>query len=62
LGTAEVNYGYRYSLKDLRELKKRTLAMISLGVKPAYVMFNNINVLEDAASFSRMPHSGQGQN
>jgi uncharacterized protein YecE (DUF72 family) len=44
-----VNYRYKYTDEDLREL----LQMVA-GEKEAYVMFNNVYSFEDAKRFKEM--------
>ncbi len=49
-GKGEVNYRYKYTDEDLRELKE----MIDKMDKEVHVMFNNVYMLQDAIRFKEM--------
>jgi uncharacterized protein YecE (DUF72 family) len=50
------DYRHRFADFELRQL----LAVIPSG-KPAYVLFNNLGMLDDAARFEKMLHPGQSE-
>ena len=54
LGPREVNYGYRYSLQDLKRLRERTLDALTRGAKEVFVLFNNRSMLDDAKALSSL--------
>ncbi len=49
-GRGEVNYRYKYTDEDLKELKKKVLELN----KETHVMFNNIYMLQDAIRFKEI--------
>jgi len=52
LGGRQVNYKYKYTIDDLKELLNRILYYTrNKGKRLSYVMFNNIYMLDDATSF-----------
>jgi len=51
LGPRELNYSYRYAKRDLSLLAKKLSSLARSGMKEAYVMFNNISMLNDAKKF-----------
>ena len=54
LGKREVNYVYRYTDDDLRQLARKLSALEKMGCKEAYILFNNISMFEDAKRFSKL--------
>ncbi|MEM0378907.1 MAG: DUF72 domain-containing protein [Thermosphaera sp.] len=51
LGRGEVNYSYVYTDKDLEEL---SLLLRDAEFSKAYVMFNNVRMLDDASRFKQL--------
>lgn len=51
IGGKEANYGYKYTEKDLRELKELVEAALKEGKEKVYVLFNNVAMAGDAAVF-----------
>ena len=54
LGRREVNYAYRYTDDDLHQLARKLSALQKMGCKDAYILFNNVNMFEDAKRFSKL--------
>jgi uncharacterized protein YecE (DUF72 family) len=54
LGKREVNYAYRYTDDDLQKLSRKLSALEKIGCKEVYILFNNVNMLEDAKRFSNL--------
>ena len=54
IGGREVNYRYKYSERDLSELRRIVREMLEKGREKVYVLFNNISMAEDAASFLKL--------
>jgi uncharacterized protein YecE (DUF72 family) len=54
LGKREVNYTYRYTDDDLHQLAEKLPSLEKLGCQEAYVLFNNVNMYEDAKRFARL--------
>lgn len=52
-------YRYRYSDEELERLRRLVLRHVEEGRNPAYVMFNNTNVLEDARRFRGLLGAGR---
>jgi uncharacterized protein YecE (DUF72 family) len=52
-GQISYNYNYEYSNEELERLKKM---VESLNAKEAFVMFNNINMHDDALRFKVILH------
>jgi uncharacterized protein YecE (DUF72 family) len=50
-GQISYNYNYEYSNEELERLKKM---VESLNAKEAFVMFNNINMHDDALRFKNI--------
>lgn len=50
LGLGDVNYGYKYTDKDLENLCG-VVRRVLIGNKDVYVMFNNVYMAQDAARF-----------
>lgn len=48
IGGKEVNYRYKYTDQDLRELKEIVEEMLKEGREKVYVFFNNVEMAEDA--------------
>jgi uncharacterized protein YecE (DUF72 family) len=53
LGKREVNYAYRYTDDDLQQLARKLSALEKIGCEEAYILFNNVNMFEDAKRFSK---------
>ncbi len=51
LGGREVNYRYKYTDEDLRELASRVSKLCSEGARTVYVLFNNIYMFDDGRRF-----------
>ena len=51
LGSGEVNYSYKYTDRDLEGL---ALILKEMGFDTAYVMFNNVSMLNDASRFKQV--------
>jgi len=51
LGGREVNYSYRYTDEDLRNLATK---VFSFNVRKSFIMFNNISMAEDAGRFMKI--------
>jgi uncharacterized protein YecE (DUF72 family) len=60
LGPQEVNYRYRYSLRDLKRLRERTLEALTQGAKEGFVLFNNHSMLDDAKTFCSLMQVSSG--
>jgi uncharacterized protein YecE (DUF72 family) len=58
LGNREVNYAYRYTDIDLKQLARKVLSLEKKGCQEAYVLFNNITMLEDAKRFQQLVSKG----
>lgn len=54
LGPRELNYKYDYSAEDLRRLRRVVIETLNKGVEEAFILFNNISMLEDARAFDKM--------
>jgi len=54
LGSREYNYKHRYTDNDLEVLTEKLSALRKRRVSEAYVLFNNIHMLEDATRLRRM--------
>lgn len=54
IGGKEVNYKYNYSVDDFRKLIEVLNMEKGKGVEEAYVMFNNVNMREDALNFKNL--------
>jgi len=52
LGRREFNYSYNYSDQDLSRLSQEVSNLEGQGTMEAYVLFNNISMLDDAKRFS----------
>ncbi len=57
LGPREFNYRYRYSIEDLGRLKDAATACLARGAQEIYVLFNNMNMLEDARTLCSIMHT-----
>ncbi len=53
-GRGEVNYKYKYNLQDLERLLQTIERVFDSGVTKAYVMFNNVYMLDDALEFKKL--------
>ncbi len=53
LGKGEVNYRYKYSEKDLQELREK-IFLLPENKKEIYVMFNNVYMFQDALRFKEI--------
>jgi uncharacterized protein YecE (DUF72 family) len=53
-GQISYNYNYEYSNEELERLKKM---VESINAKEAFVMFNNINMHDDALRFKVILHT-----
>ncbi len=51
IGSAEVNYRYRYTDDDLMKLKEKVL---NVGSKKVFVLFNNVYMRDDALRFKEL--------
>jgi uncharacterized protein YecE (DUF72 family) len=54
LGNREVNYTYRYTNEDLKQLARKLSSLEKIGCQEAYILFNNVNMFEDAKRFSKL--------
>jgi len=54
LGNRQVNYTYRYTGEDLKQLVRKLLSLEKTGCQEAYILFNNVSMLEDAKRFSKL--------
>ncbi len=57
LGGREVNYRYKYTDEDLRELARRVSKLCGDGAEEVYVLFNNIYMFDDASRFRDIARS-----
>ena len=61
LGDREVNYTYRYTDNDLKQLAQKLSSVERQGCKEAYILFNNLTMFEDSKRFLKLlsePGSG----
>lgn len=58
LGPKELNYKYNYSTEDLRRLQETVIDTLSKGAEEAFILFNNVSMLENSRAFARMMHAG----
>mgnify|MGYP001772598095 FL=1 len=54
IGGKEVNYSYNYTIDDFKKLIELLERDKNNGVEEAYVMFNNVNMREDALKFKNL--------
>ena len=54
LGNRQVNYSYRHTNDDLKQLARKLSYLEKTGCQEAYVLFNNVSMFEDAKRFSKM--------
>jgi len=54
LGNQQVNYTYRYTDDDLKQLARKFSYLEKMACQEAYVLFNNVSMFEDAKRFSKM--------
>jgi uncharacterized protein YecE (DUF72 family) len=54
LGDRQVNYTYRYSNEDLKQLASKLSSLEKIGCKETYVLFNNVSMFDDAKRFSKL--------
>lgn len=54
LGNRQVNYTYRYTDDDLKQLARKLSSLEKIGCQEAYILFNNISMFEDAKRFSKL--------
>jgi len=51
---SRINYKYRYSLQELRQLLERVLKLEDQGVEETYILFNNVYMGENALEFKSL--------
>ena len=54
LGRREYDYNYKYTDSDLEALAQKIAALERRKVKEAYILFNNVHMLEDATRLRQM--------
>jgi uncharacterized protein YecE (DUF72 family) len=54
LGRREYDYGYKYTKNDLDILAEKLTALEKRKVREAYVLFNNVHMLENATRLRMM--------
>jgi len=54
LGNRQVNYTYRHTGDDLKQLARKLSYLEKIGCQEAYILFNNVSMFEDAKRFSKM--------
>jgi uncharacterized protein YecE (DUF72 family) len=54
LGNREVNYSYRYTDNDLKQLARKLWSIEKQGCQEAYILFNNVTMFEDAKRFWKL--------
>jgi uncharacterized protein YecE (DUF72 family) len=59
LGNREVNYAYRYTDNDLKQLARKLWSIEKQGCQEAYILFNNVTMFEDAKRFWKLISKGQ---
>jgi uncharacterized protein YecE (DUF72 family) len=54
LGNREVNYAYRYTDNDLKQLARKLSFIDKQGCREACILFNNVTMFEDAKRFWKL--------
>ncbi|MEM3475453.1 MAG: DUF72 domain-containing protein [Candidatus Bathyarchaeia archaeon] len=58
----EINYSYKYSIKDLKKLYYKLKVLSEHDINEVYVLFNNLTMNEDAEKFIKIISTVEGEN